>query len=278
MDNDRDTIRIATLNLRYGSADDGANSWRYRSELLVRVVREIDPDILATQEGLPFQLEELDAELPQMGRFGLGRYHGVAVDRPHEAYSGEHCAIYYRRPRFELVHANTVWLSDTPEVPGSLGWGANLARIVTHGRVREPSTGRELALINTHFHWGEEITAKSTDILCDLLAHVPESTPVVLTGDFNLRPSSPEHDRLTTVTLAGGRQLADACSAASACDESSGTSHGFTGVPEKRIDWILVSSDLRVADARVVRDEEAGRYPSDHFPVVADVVLGGDAT
>ena len=271
MDNETDTLRVATLNLRYGSADDRANSWRNRSDLLVRVVREIDPDILATQEGLSFQLEELDAALPQMGRFGLGRYHGVAVERPHEAYSGEHCAIYYRRPRFELVHANTMWLSDTPEVPGSLGWGAGLARIVTHGHVRESRSGRELSLINTHFHWGEEVTRRSTDILCDLLADVPESSPVVLTGDFNLPPSSPEHERLTTVGLSGGRRLLDACAAASGCDEGVGTFHAFTGVPENRIDWILVSSDLQVADARVVRDEKGGRYPSDHFPVVADV-------
>ena len=277
MDNDRDTLRIATLNLRYGSADDGANSWRHRRDLLVRVVREIDPDILATQEGLPFQLEELDAALPQMGRFGLGRYHGVAVDRPHEAYSGEHCAIYYRRPRFELVHTSTMWLSETPGVPGSLGWGAGLARIVTHGRVRESASGRALSLINTHFHWGEEVTRRSTDVLCNLLADVPESSPVVLTGDFNLPPSSPEHERLTTVGLSGGRRLLDACAAASGCDEGSGTSHGFTGVPESRIDWILASSDLRVAGARVVRDEEDGRYPSDHFAVVADLVPGDSA-
>ncbi|MFW5788902.1 MAG: endonuclease/exonuclease/phosphatase family protein, partial [Spirochaetota bacterium] len=255
-------------------ADDGADSWRYRSDLLVRVVREIDPDILATQEGLSFQLEELDAALPQMGRFGLGRYHGVAVDRPHEAYSGEHCAIYYRRPRFELVSADTMWLSDTPEVPGSLGWGAGLARIVTHGRVRDAHTRREWSLINTHFHWGEEVTRKSTDILCELLADVPAATAVILTGDFNLPPSSPEHERLTTVALAGGRRLVDACSAADGCDEDVGTFHAFVGSPEQRIDWILVSSDAKVTGARVVRDEEDGRYPSDHFPVVADVHPG----
>lgn len=272
MDNDRDTLRVATLNLRYGAADDGADSWRYRSDLLVRVVREIDPDILATQEGLSFQLEELDAALPQMGRFGLGRYHGIAVDRPHEAYSGEHCAVYYRRPRFELVGTDTVWLSDTPDVPGSLGWGAGLARIVTRGRVCESHSGRELWLVNTHFHWGEEVTRKSTDILCDLLAGVPVSSPVVLTGDFNLSPAAPEHERLTTVGLSGGRRLVDVCAVVTGCDEGSGTFHGFSGAPQERIDWILASSDLRVADARIVRDEEDGRYPSDHFPVVADLL------
>ena len=269
----RSPLRIMTLNLRYGSADDGENSWSHRRDLLIRTVHAIDPDILATQEGLSFQLEDLDAALPQMGRFGLGRYHGVALDRPHEAYSGEHCAIYYRRPRFELIDSRTTWLSETPDAAGSRGWGAGLARIVTHGQLSDARIGRELALVNTHFDWGEEVTARSTDILCEILAGVSASTPVVLTGDFNLAPSAPEHERLTTLDLAGGRRLVDACTGASGCDGDMGTYHGFTGVPEKRIDWILLSSDAVVVDARVIQDAENGRYPSDHFPVMADVLL-----
>jgi endonuclease/exonuclease/phosphatase family metal-dependent hydrolase len=51
-----------------------------------------------------------------------------------------------------------------------------------------------------------------------------------------------------------------------------GTHHRFTGIPQDhRIDWILASQDFRVLEARIVKDHFDGRYPSDHFPYVADL-------
>lgn len=314
-------LRIMTFNLRYGSADDGDDAWPTRGTSAIAAIDTLAPDLLGTQEGLPFQLEEIDAALPDFGRVGLGRYHGVAVDRPHEAFSGEHCALYYRRPRLRVVATDTRWLSETPDEPGSHGWGAHLARVVTRAVLADESTGRRITMLNTHFHWGAEITAGSARLLAALLRDVPDDAIAILTGDFNLPPGSPEHADLLAVELAGGRRLVDAwdvaCSNGSArvrrgeagladtaaagsdaarrgegapvggavlqgerteiggddATADAGTSHGFSGVPQRRIDWILVSSDVEVVAAAIDRRTWGGRYPSDHFPVVVDLRL-----
>jgi endonuclease/exonuclease/phosphatase family metal-dependent hydrolase len=58
--------------------------------------------------------------------------------------------------------------------------------------------------------------------------------------------------------------------------EPGGTFHGFGGITaamrERRIDWILVSPELRVQQAFVDRASQPGGYASDHFPVVARLV------
>jgi endonuclease/exonuclease/phosphatase family metal-dependent hydrolase len=277
VNNPSTSLRIATCNIRYGTADDGVDSWGFRRHVLIDTLRVIDADILGTQEGLPFQLDELDAAFPRYGRCGLGRYHGVAVDRPHEAYSGEHCAVFYRRPRFELVSTDTSWLSDTPEVPGSCCTGAHLARVVTRAIFREPSTDRTLTVLNTHYHWGTEVTATSTLRLTELLDMAPATHAIIVTGDFNLDPDSPEHESLLGFSLSGDRRLVDAWDRARAvgCVTSSpvGTTHGFTGTPDRRIDWILVSDEVQVTGAVIDHSNKRGRYPSDHFPFVVDVEL-----
>jgi endonuclease/exonuclease/phosphatase family metal-dependent hydrolase len=57
-------------------------------------------------------------------------------------------------------------------------------------------------------------------------------------------------------------------------NQQSYTQHGFAGVPTKgRIDWILTTSEFRILDVSIVYDQEAGRYPSDHFPLWADLEL-----
>jgi endonuclease/exonuclease/phosphatase family metal-dependent hydrolase len=277
MSNLANTLRVATFNMRYGTADDGADSWHLRNGVVMNTLRALDADILGTQEGLPFQLEELDTSFPKYSRCGLGRYHGVLVDRPHEAYSGEHCAVFYRRARFELLSADTSWLSETPEIPGSCHSGANLARIITRAVVREIRTDRILTVLNTHYHWGAPVTAASTTRLAELLIAVPESHTVIVTGDFNLPPDSAEHTTLLATPLSGNRRLIDAWQTAlgsgSTAGPRAGTSHGFTGTAMHRIDWILVSNDVEVTRAAIDDYHEQGRYPSDHFPVYADLRL-----
>jgi endonuclease/exonuclease/phosphatase family metal-dependent hydrolase len=56
--------------------------------------------------------------------------------------------------------------------------------------------------------------------------------------------------------------------------EGVGTFNGFRGTTDGgKIDYVLVDSRWRVVAAEIVRDNEEGRYPSDHFPVMADLVL-----
>jgi endonuclease/exonuclease/phosphatase family metal-dependent hydrolase len=88
-------------------------------------------------------------------------------------------------------------------------------------------------------------------------------------GDFNDSPGSPLYQMLTapetgltdTWEKSGGGEGPD-----------SFTHHGFKGVPQQsRMDWILASSHLAISDAVIIRDNENGAYPSDHFPYLVEV-------
>lgn len=260
------TIRIATFNLRYGSADDGANAWSRRKEILFACLDGMRPQILCTQEGLPFQLDEIKERLPFMDRFGLGRFDGVRTDRSHELYSGEHCAVFYDMEMFLLEATGTFWLSDTPEAAGSRSWGNNLPRIATWGVLRRRADGRRFTLCNTHYDNGtnQAFRTGATRLLQARIADISRGMPVLLTGDFNLGPESDAHKTLTA-------DLADAWTALKMPEDGAGSSHGFTGVPEKRIDWILFSPAFEALSIEKVTYNASGRYPSDHFPVLAEL-------
>lgn len=92
--------------------------------------------------------------------------------------------------------------------------------------------------------------------------------PVVLTGDFNTGPASPPHALL-------GAVLADARDAAAKPLGPMATFHGFKGVPDHRIDWILTRG-FAVRGYRTIDAHRGALYPSDHFPVVA--TLGWQGT
>jgi endonuclease/exonuclease/phosphatase family metal-dependent hydrolase len=55
-------------------------------------------------------------------------------------------------------------------------------------------------------------------------------------------------------------------------DRTIGTRHGFNGsLSGPQIDHIRLSSNLQALDARIDVNSRNGRYPSDHFPVVANI-------
>lgn len=265
-------LTVCTCNLRFATAPDGANAWPLRKPLLLDCLARIAPDLLAVQEAMPEQLEALGQRFPDWQILGEGRFAGIHSPRPTEPSPGEHCALLFRRDRFRLVATHTRWLSATPEVPGSLGPGADLPRILTWARLECRAGGGQIDLYNTHFHWGSDFTRWAVERLAGWIGATPEAVPVVLTGDFNVDAASPEHTALTAMTLPGRRRLRDVF------DERpprQGTRHDFTGLAPVCIDWILVSSDLEVRDAWTDTWSRDGRYPSDHFPVVASLALPG---
>jgi endonuclease/exonuclease/phosphatase family metal-dependent hydrolase len=49
-----------------------------------------------------------------------------------------------------------------------------------------------------------------------------------------------------------------------------GTFHGFTGVAKRRIDWILTRG-FKPLRSETLTHEAGALYPSDHFPVTAEL-------
>ena len=105
--------------------------------------------------------------------------------------------------------------------------------------------------------------------------------PALVTGDFNCNPWDPAY----RIFMSNG--FTDTYRAAGNADtEASSTFHGFRGKDYFglqwggsifwRVDWILTrdgSPRVQTTACTIVRDAEPPLYPSDHYPVVAEVML-----
>lgn len=257
-----DSLRVMSFNIRYGTADDGANSWTQRRELTLGVIRDDGPSVIGVQEALKFQLDEIRQALPWLGQVGVGREDGVEA--------GEYSAILYDHRRLSVQDSGTFWLSETPEVPGSKSWGNNITRIATWARFRESGSGREFVVLNTHWdHESQNAREKSAAQIVVWLEGHAASHPVIVMGDFNSGEQNPAFQALIAP---GDREvpLKDTFRAAHPDATVVGTFHAFSGKRDgDKIDAVLVSPEWRVLSAAIVTTNDNGRYPSDHFPVTA---------
>ncbi|HUH54814.1 MAG TPA: endonuclease/exonuclease/phosphatase family protein [Rhodanobacter sp.] len=247
-------LKVMTFNVRV-PVDSGMNAWANRRELMVKVILAEHPDVLGTQELTEEQGEYLAAHLPGYAWFGQGRDGGS---------KGEHMGVFYRTDRLQVERSGDFWLSDTPDVPGSKTWGQPYPRMVTWARFRFRDGGGSFAYFNTHFPYRlEDVHARmlSADMILTRIAGLPADERVILAGDFNCGPETPVHQELT-------RTLQDAWLTSPRRAGPDKTFHNFTGTPDRRIDWIL-SRGFKVLDVQTVDAHEGPRYPSDHFPVVA---------
>jgi len=262
-------LRVMTFNLRYDTPNDGANAWPNRRDWVAGLIRFHEADAVGVQEGLLRQLVDLDARLPGFARVGVGRTDGRT--------RGEYSAILYRTDRLEIVDSGTFWLSPTPEVPGSKGWDTAIERIATWARFRDRRTGCRHVHLNTHFdHLGEQARQESARLIRRRLATLSQGLPVVMTGDLNADPRSAPYRILTRDTIADALPpLRDGYHV------SRGGHYGPTGTwtefkaidPEKRIDYVLVSSPVTVLTHGILPDSWDGRFPSDHLPVIASLAV-----
>jgi len=259
-------LRVMTFNLRYAS-EQPPNAWPVRRPVLKSAVLEAQPDLIGTQEGLYAQLRDLAQDLPDYDWIGEGREGGSG---------GEFMAIFYRRARLEPRAYGHLWLSDTPSVVGSKTWGNRLPRMVTWVRFRDKASGVEFYHWNTHFdHQSQPAREKSAELLLKEIRGRNRVLPVVVTGDFNHPQGGIVHQTLLH-PLEGALNLADAWDVArERLGDQIGTFHGFTGSTDNpsRIDWILISPEFECDTIAVQTYHENGQFPSDHFPVLAELRL-----
>lgn len=254
MDN---TLQIGTFNVRWANPDDGEHRWDLRKERLLALLREWGPDVLGMQEPLLPQLEALRQALPE--------YESVAVGRDDGSVAGEFCPVFYRSARFALEETGTFWFSETPDAPGSMGWGSRHPRICTWVRLRERG-GEAFYLYNVHWdHEAQEARDNSALILLDRIRRRPTADPVIVLGDFNAEADNPAVAR-----LAAPDSPVQASVLAPPQILQFGTFHGFTGEAlGTPIDHIFVSPEWKIQSAAVLRGDGQRPFTSDHFPLAA---------
>lgn len=256
-------LTVMSFNIRYGTAQDGDNSWENRKDVVIDMIREQDPTIVGTQECLDFQADYVVEQLPHFRWFGVGR----------EANgSGERMAILYRADRVSPIETGNFWLSETPGVPGSSSWNSACNRMATWGRFYDHESGRSFYFVNTHLdHRSEPARQGGSKVVLEFINSLPVDAPLILTGDFNsIAVSSVPY----TVLSEGG--LADVWTTALEQVGPAATWGAFKApeaASDRRIDWILTRGSLVTSRCETVTYNRDGRYPSDHFPVVAALQL-----
>jgi len=262
------TLRVMSYNLRVANLGDTliGRSWRSRRADAVKLTKNYDPDLIGTQEGKHSQVQYVRKKLKWYDMHGAGRGDG--------RNGGEFCSIYYRKIRFSPEDSGHIWFNDSGK-PGKRTWGSVFPRMASWVRLHDEFTGQTVLAINTHLDvLSSESRERSAEIIRGLIDRHPDAC-IILTGDFNCGVGSRP---FKTLTGKNQRRLIDTYTAAGHRDgKKDGTHNSFRGKRSgDRIDWVLVSPRIKVLDAGIVRDKPLfGGYPSDHFPVTADLWLPG---
>ena len=300
--NDKTSLTVGTYNIRYMTGDKGTpNAWDERKADLVDEIRKLDMDVFGMQEVLPGQSLFITNSLAQ--------YAVVGEYRNADRVSGEASPVCYKKDRFEVLKSGTFWLSETPDVPGVKGWGAACPRICSWALLKDRKSGASLTFANTHTDHVSELARKEGMLLVirRMREFAPKGTPIVFTGDHNCRetedpavavgailtnalyacetpPKGPwrtfngwawrdsEYSTVDAFKLPPHVRNARKGSPDADKDKNGGHKWEDCGA---RIDYIYVSDDVKVESYETHGDPRPGThlYPSDHFPVSAQIVL-----
>lgn len=256
-------LSVMSFNIRYGTANDGDNHWTLRRTFLFDVVREQDADIIGLQEALDGQIREIVEAVPGYAVVGVGRDDAKTA--------GEYSAILVRKDRFHVADAGTFWFSDTPAVPGSTSWGNRITRICTWARLIDRD-GSAFWFFNVHLdHQSQPSRERSAELLLRRIdARAFPTEPVIVTGDFNAG-----EDNAAVQTMVAGKAFVDTFRVVHPDEKDVVTFSGFKleRIDGPKIDYVFVQPGIEVLSAAIVRTARDGKYPSDHFPVVATIRL-----
>ena len=157
-------LRLLTHNVRYATSQPfpGEVLWEKRkltflSHLHYHTRSHFTPSstLICLQEVLHEQLLDITSSLGKHWTY-------VGVGRDDGRKAGEYSPILFRHHFWELVHFETIWLSETPDVPGRKGWDAASVRILTCSVLRCRQTSQCILALNTHLDDQGEISRRES--------------------------------------------------------------------------------------------------------------------
>ena len=233
-------LRVLTYNIRHGEGLDG----RFDLERIARVIRSLDPDLVALQE-VDCQTKRSGGvdQTVELGKLtGLHAVFGAAMDFEGGRY-GE--AILSRHP----ILASRI--HPLPHRPDSE------ARCALEARVPWPDGG-SLTLIGTHLDHLEEEEGRILQAREIVRRFGPDHHPrMILAGDMNAQPGSAPLRILAETWMDTGAHRPLLTFPANK--------------PDQKIDYIFVkpASPWRIMDVRAIEEKTA----SDHLPLLATLEM-----
>jgi len=252
---EHETIRVMSFNIL------GYNRTAARDNRVLTMITNYMPDCLGLQEADSKWLQNLkqyfhDQKLP---------YSYVG---PNGSKLPASAGLFYRTDKFELLDYGIKYLSSTPDTPSAVP-GAQGNRLMTWVLLQENETGKTFVYVNTHLDTSSNSGPRDAQgqVLVDLLEQFKEY-PVVVSGDFNSRPSALPYVLMIFDGFVSSREAA-------LTTYGGDTFHKYgEASPGAIIDHIFYLPGRTAAvNYRVCDEKIDGDYPSDHYPIIADLVI-----
>ena len=236
-----------TMNMRFGLARDGDhNGWLYRKEVVRQFLDRHRATFMGFQELNHFQMGFLQRQLT--AHHFIGWYNPVVQ-------WWQSNGIFYDTA-WDCLKWKHHFLSHTPDVESKLP-GSKWPRQCVMGLFQHQ--GGRVIMANTHFDFDEAVQEQSARLVVSFLEAFPAGIPVIITGDFNAAPGSAAYRYFKAN---GFSEVFE--------NHYATTFHEFKGRQTRRhIDWILFRGPLEVTHREILTDSFGGRFPSDHYPVMA---------
>ena len=261
-------LYIGQYNIRNTNAKDteAGNGWERRCPVVCGILQVEAFDIFGSQEVLHSQLTDLQNALPEYGYIGGGRNDGKT--------SGEYAPIFYRKDRIKCLDWGMFWLSETPDVVGSVGWDAKYTRICTWGQFKDLRSGKKFWMFNLHMdHRGVEARRQSCHLVLAKVREMCGKQPYILTGDFNVDQKNEIYD-----IIAGSGMFNDSFETAEVRFAETGSMNYFkvNYKTDCRIDHVFLSPHFKALDYKLMTysywvevepEVHEQRLPSDHYPI-----------
>jgi endonuclease/exonuclease/phosphatase family metal-dependent hydrolase len=253
-------LKVMSYNIRLGTAKDGTNSWEYRYPATAMMLKDQMPDVFGVQEAFDFQVKFITENFKEYDCVGVGRDNGKS--------EGEHMSIFWNKKNVKMLKWGTFWLSETPEKP-SKGWDAKCKRTATWALMKDKKTGKHFYYVNTHLdHRGSEARRQGLNLIVSRIDKInPKGYPMVLTGDFNMKPDD--------TALAGLEQrMQSARKIAPKTDNHATLNLWGKGKADMVIDYIYVSGFSACPEYHTITEKYGTwKYVSDHYPIYAKLIF-----
>ncbi|CAF0745656.1 unnamed protein product [Adineta steineri] len=276
--NKRPVVRVCTFNLRSDEIDHGTpNAWEKRRPILKQCLENMQPTIIGTQEGEPPQLKDILDDLNETTQC----WSWVGEEFDHWRIAN---AIFYRHDIFSLISTKTFFFNEHPSTSGS-AWGAKHSRAGVYAHFQHKITQHPFIIYNIHIDYPSK-KARHHSIPV-LLSQIKENNDhydnVIITGDFNNWPEDVEGDKPIDELIVLGQkaseilQMKEAGFVDTYKHGETPTFNGFRSAgygPKIDFIWISSNSVYRVEGETKVDTyhDKNGFFPSDHFPVYADLI------
>lgn len=246
----KETLKLISFNVKC-SGHEPEN----RARMLRALLRKCNADLIGLQEVTP-PFEDILSRATEFGMFLTYRGENNKEATP----------ILWRKDRFDVVHQEYFWLSETPDVE-SKGWGAHYLRIANLMVLQYKGSDRKICLLNSHYEGGET-GVKQVEFVKEKLAPYFGEMPVFLTGDFNMMSWEAGYKKLIEDYKDVRYEVAPS--------DGTPTTNGFDVQtdPPRIIDYVFTNAvKCEPMEYKVLTDRPKGKFISDHYGLYTKFIV-----